>query len=85
MPESDLPPPPGSALAGSGSENDLHERISALEDAFKNLATKEDLRRLEASISRRLLSLRRRFIGAFVGIILGLGVVLLMEEIILNT
>lgn len=61
---------------GNGNGTNLHGRLSALEAELKHLATKEDIRRVEALIAQREASLQRWLIGVIGGAAVTLAVAL---------
>ncbi len=72
-----LPSPPAqSASGGNGGGSNLHGRLSALEAELKHLATKEDIRRIEALIAQREASLQRWLIGVITTAAVALGLTL---------
>ena len=70
-------PPMRSGSGGNGNETDLHGRLATLEAELKHLATKEDIRRIEALIARREASLQRWLIGVIGGAAVALTLALL--------
>lgn len=58
-------PPAQSGSSGNGTN--FRDRLSALEAELKHLATKEDIRRIEALIAQREASLQRWLIGVIGG------------------
>ncbi len=57
---------------GGGNGHDLHARVSVLEAQIQNLATKEDIQRLETLIAQREASMQRWLIGVLVTVSVGL-------------
>ena len=60
-----------------GNWGEIHGRIPSLEAHLQQLATKEDIRRLEAMIAQREVSMQRWLIGTVISAGLGLGLALI--------
>ncbi|MCY3880234.1 MAG: hypothetical protein OXF74_13775 [Rhodobacteraceae bacterium] len=71
------PTPAQAAHGGGGNGQDFHGRVSAIEARLDYLATKEDIRRVEALISQREVSLQRWMIGLVSGAALAVVVALI--------
>lgn len=68
---------------GNGNGHDLHGRVSALEARLDYLATKEDIRRIEALIAQREAAMLRWLIGilSVAGISLAIALIRTFTEI----
>ena len=70
-------PPASHSGSGNGGSHDLHGRVSAIEARLDYLATREDIRRVEALISQREASMQRWLIGVVSGAALAVIIALI--------
>ncbi len=70
-------PPQHASHGGGGNGHGLHGRVSAIEARLDYLATKEDIRRVEALITQREASMQRWLIGVVSGAALAVIVALI--------